>query len=241
MLNALAGLIAGLPPRAVEIIGIWVAALLTLAVLSYLFGSNPVFRVAEYLFVGVAAGYAAALAWNNVLWPRLALLLEDPGRYWYYGLFFALGLMLLTRGIKSLSVLGNLPLGVLFGTGAALALGGALTGSLIPQMQATVVSVSPAHYGPGAVGLAYALDALILVVGTLAVLSAFHFTAGGRGLLGWLGQGLLRVLGKFGRGLIMITLGALIAGAALTFFTVLSSRLLFLLQDWGRLFGEMGL
>jgi len=54
---------------------IWTAVgfLLTVCVLSYLFGDNPLFRLATSLFVGVAAGYAAVLLIYQVLLPRLVL------------------------------------------------------------------------------------------------------------------------------------------------------------------------
>ena len=45
--------------------------LLTLMILSYLIGDNPVFRVAVYIFVGVSAGYVAAVAWWQVLYPKV--------------------------------------------------------------------------------------------------------------------------------------------------------------------------
>lgn len=48
-----------------------VSFLLTLMVLSYLIGDNPAFRVAVYIFIGVAAGYAAAVVWHQVLDPHL--------------------------------------------------------------------------------------------------------------------------------------------------------------------------
>jgi len=240
MRETLTELITQLPAGAAELLGTWVAALLTLAVLSYVFGDNPFFRLAEYLFIGLAAGYAASLAWQHMLWPRIELLLRSPSTYWYYGIFFILGFLLLCRGSRSLSVLGNLPLGVLFGVGAALALGGALSGTLIPQAKASIVSVSPSNYGTGLVGWAYALDAVLLIVGTIAVLVAFHFTAKGQTFLGSVGAGLVHVLGQAGRGLMMIAFGALLAGAVLSFFAVLNSRLMFLLNDWLKLFGDMG-
>ncbi|MCD6519517.1 MAG: hypothetical protein J7M05_06315 [Anaerolineae bacterium] len=241
MLETLANVMNALPAGTASTIGTWVAALLTLAVLSFIFGENPAFRLAEYLFVGIAAGYAGALAWTQVLWPRAKLFLANPQAYWYYGLFFALGLLLLTRGVRSLSTLGNLPLGVLFGTGAGLALGGALTGSLVPQIEASVVSLSPADYGQGLVGWAYAIDAFILLIGTIAVLSAFHFTGKGQGAWSGFWHGLLRILQGAGRGFIMVAFGALLAGATLSFFAALQSRLAFLLRDWIKLFGNMGL
>ena len=48
-----------------------VSFLLTLMILSYLIGDNPAFRVAVYIFVGVSAGYAGAVAWWQVLYPRV--------------------------------------------------------------------------------------------------------------------------------------------------------------------------
>src|SRR5258708_24143250 len=47
------------------------AFLFTLMILSYLIGDNPLFRIAVFIFVGVSAGYVAAVAWWQVLWPDL--------------------------------------------------------------------------------------------------------------------------------------------------------------------------
>jgi len=232
MLETLASLVSGLPPGTAQVVGTWIAALLTLVTLSYVLGSNPAFRVAEHLLVGIAAGYAAGLVWNNMLWPRLQLLIYEPATHWHYGVFFVLGLLLLCRASRSVSLLGNLPLGVLFGIGAALALGGALTGTLIPQIRASVTSLSPADYGGGLLGWAYVIDAFLVAAGTIATLTAFHFTASDRGPLRAVWHRLLRAVGGAGSGLITITFGALFASAALSFFAILNSRLMFLLQDW---------
>src|SRR5258708_10985113 len=48
-----------------------IAFLLTLMVLSYLIGDNPLFRIAVYIFVGVSAGYVAVVAYRQVLVPDL--------------------------------------------------------------------------------------------------------------------------------------------------------------------------
>lgn len=240
MIEALTALTARLPANTGQLLGVWVAAFLTLSALSYVFGSNPFFRLIEYLFIGVAAGYAASLTWRQMLWPRILLLVQSPNTYWYYGIFFILGILLLCRGSRALSVLGNLPLGMLFGAGSALALGGALTGTLIPQARASIISVAPSNYGTGVVGWAYALDAALLIGGTLSVLMAFHFSSKGRTFLGSVGVGILRVFGQVGRGLIMITFGALLTGAMLSFFAVLNSRLVFLVNDWLKLFVKLG-
>ena len=49
--------------------------LLTLMVLSYLIGDNPAFRVAVYIFVGVSAGYVAAVVWWQVIYPKVFIAL----------------------------------------------------------------------------------------------------------------------------------------------------------------------
>jgi hypothetical protein len=220
-----------------QLAGLWVAALLTLAVLSYLLGENPLFRLAQYLFVGVAAGYAAALAWNHVLAPRLVRLAGAPSESWPYALFALLGLMLLARGWRPLSFLASIPLGLLLGVGAALALGGALTGTLIPQAAASLVSLAPASYGGGLRGWAYALDAAFMLFCTLAVLAAFQYRRVERGPLRLWDQG-VQALGRAGRWVIMVAFGAILAGSALTYFAVLQSRLDFLLYEWlGSLIG----
>lgn len=220
-----------------EAIGLWAAALLTLAVLSYLLGENPLFRLAQYLFVGIAAGYAAALAWNHVLAPRLMRLAQDPRAAWPYAIMALLGLMLLARAWRPVAFLASIPLSLLLGVGAALALGGLLTGTLLPQVAASAVSVAPASYGGGVRGWAYALDAAFLLFCTLATLAAFHYRRAESGALRLWDRG-VQALGRAGRWVILVAFGAILAGSAMTYFAVLQARLDFLVFDWlGSLIG----
>ncbi len=52
---------------------IWTAAafFLTILVLSYILGDNPLFRAVTYIFIGVSAGYVAVLLINQIQLPRL--------------------------------------------------------------------------------------------------------------------------------------------------------------------------
>lgn len=221
--------------QTMQSIGLGVAALLTCAVLSYILGENPFSRLAQYLFVGVAAGYAAALAWNHVIAPRLVKPFQSPGEIWPYALYILLGALLLTRLWRPLAALGSIPLAILVGTGAALALGGILTGTLIPQVAASLQSIAPAHYGGGIRGWAHALDAAFLLLATLAVLASFQHHRTGTGLGRFLYGGTY-ALGRLGRIVIMVAFGTVLAGAALSFFTLLQSRLAFLVEWLGSLF-----
>ena len=42
----------------IDLIGVWVGVFITLMVLSFLYKENPFFRLTEYAFIGLAAGYA---------------------------------------------------------------------------------------------------------------------------------------------------------------------------------------
>ena len=44
----------------IDLIGVWVGVFITLMVLSFLYKENPFFRLTEYAFIGLAAGYALA-------------------------------------------------------------------------------------------------------------------------------------------------------------------------------------
>ena len=65
-----------------DILTAWISAFLTLAILSFLFNDNPLYKAAEHLFAGVSAGYGVVMAyWQFLrpsllgkLWPKLKLL-----------------------------------------------------------------------------------------------------------------------------------------------------------------------
>lgn len=206
-----------------DVLGGWVAFVLTLMVFSYLLGDNPLFRLAEHLLVGVAVGYAVIVVWRTVLVPRLwAPLAADPVANWPYLVPLLLGLLLLARARARWSWLANLPMGFLFGVGAALSVGGALLGTLYPQVRAGLVSLNPAHYGGEWGG---AVDAAILALGTIGTLVYFYFTAGqGRGVAG----GARRLWGTVGHWTLLVAFGALFAGALLSRLSLLVARVQFL-------------
>jgi hypothetical protein len=219
-------------------LGVLVALGLTLMVYCYLGKDIPflhaVYRVAAYVFVGVALGYGAVMAWHGVLAPRLFLRLGD-GK-WIYLVPLVLCLLLLSRISRAASKAGNLTIAFLFGVGAALAVGGALVGTLIPQTLATARSLNPAHYvgqadDAGTFAANYALDALLVVIGTVSTLLYFYFTGRkGAQRFGATRGRLLQVVAGFGRVFIMFTLGALFAVIAISRLSLLVDRSRFILE-----------
>lgn len=221
-------------------VGVWVAFALTLMVYCYLVKEIPLFhaiyRVAVYLFIGVTLAYAALIAWHGVLVPRLFLRLD--GGEWLYLPPLILCLLLVLRVRPAWRGPGTLTLAFLLGVGAALTLGGALVGTLLPQVAATFVSLNPEDYQvmamtQGSPVISYVLDALLVVLGTVSALLYFFFTApeGTRRLAGWQSR-LARLFGGFGRVFIMFTLGALFATVSISRISLLVDRARFLIETF---------
>ncbi len=209
-----------------QIIGLWVAAILTLMVYSYLIADNPLFRLAEHLLVGTTLGYAALIVLQRVLLPSLNTVLApsastDPLSRLMTGLGLFWGVLLWLRLARPVRWLASWPLAIVFGVGAALAVGGALTGTLIPQVGATLVPLS----GPAL------LDNVVTVVVVLAGLTYFFFAVRRDRPLGRAVQ----VVARFGRWSLMVALGSFLGTRAVSLLSALVERFQFLGQ-WLRTF-----
>ena len=201
--------------------------LLTLMILSYLIGDNPVFRVAVYIFVGVSAGYVAAVAWWQVLYPKVFIPLLT-GNFIERLLALVpliLGVLLLMKLSPRTAWLGTPSVAFLVGVGAAVAVGGAVMGTIIPQTQASFNVFNSTSAGES--WLARLFFGAIMLVGTVTTLVYFHFgakaTAGGpqrSQLVIWLGW--------IGQAFIAITLGVLFAGVFAAALTALIERVNFI-------------
>jgi hypothetical protein len=219
-------------------LGTLVALVLTLMVYCYLGKDIPflyaIYRLAAYVFVGVALGYGAVMAWHGVLAPRLLLRLGSGE--WVYLVPLVLCLLLVFRVSRAVGGVSNLTIAFLFGVGAALAVGGALVGTLVPQIQATAQPLNPAYYevqahASGTVSINYAIEAFLVVIGTISTLLSFQFTAR-RGVQRFAGTRgpTLQVIAGVGRVFILSTLGALFALAAISRMSLLVDRVRFLIE-----------
>ncbi|HEY75637.1 MAG TPA: hypothetical protein G4O00_05580 [Thermoflexia bacterium] len=219
-----------------DLIGGIVGALLTVLILSYILGDNPLYRLALYILIGASVGYVVAVVVGTVVF-RIALPSLQQGGSQPYGLLIpvVLGALLLLKGFPRLAVLGNISTGFLVGVGAAVAVGGALLGTLIPQIDASGSVFDWAAGGPS--GL---INGSLALVGTVCALLAFTFTFRQRpGPGGW-GASLIGFFGRIGRLFLLAAFGAVFAGALVATLTVLVKRVYtvvdVLLAVW-RLFG----
>jgi len=224
-------MIPDIPGLDIDLIGTAVAAVLTFFVFSYLLGDLPglgplfkfFYRLAMHILVGAGVAYALIVGWWSILYPRLFVRLVeaqatgDVGKMGIALTGGVLGILLLTKGIRSLAWLGNLSTAFLIGVGIGVATGGAVIGTLYAQSQATAVFL-------GARSVPELLLMFVGALGTLAVLGSFTFTATGRKGLGGLWARVVRVISGLGHFFLYVALGAAFAGVYVAGVSVLIGR-----------------
>ncbi|MEO6578029.1 MAG: hypothetical protein ABIO99_03935 [Candidatus Limnocylindria bacterium] len=196
-----------------DVIGTWVAAIMTLVVLGYLLGERRVFGWSQHLLAGLATGFLALIVVREVIAPRLIEpLARDPtGRPELWGgvaiVVVAAASPWLPRRIAAV------PASIAIGALVAFALGGAVVGTLLPQLDATIVR-------PGSSILAIVLGALITV---LVLVGFVHGVPRGR---------LLTVAAGTGHWLLIVGLGIWLGYLLVGRLFLLLDRIAFLLGDW---------
>lgn len=213
-----------------------VSFLLSLMVLSYLIGDNALFRIAIHIFVGVSAGYVAAVALYEVIRPYLfdPLATAPLQELALLSIPLILGVLLLARLFPGLSWLGRPAVGYLVGAGAAVAIGGAVLGTIFPQFIASAepFNVSGTPQG-GLDWLGTLFNGLLMLVGTIGTLAYFHFGAIRKGDGSIRRNLLVEMIAWIGMLFVALTLGALFAG-------VYADALAALIERIDSLFGFFG-
>ncbi len=215
---------------------IWTIAafILTVMVLSYLIGDNPLFRLAVYIFIGVVAGYVTVLVIYQVILPRLIwpLLFGTMEERLLALIPTILGFLLLFKLSPKLGRLGNVPMAYIIGTGAAIIIGGAVYGTIIGQ---GVAAVSTLQFQPGTGSLGRVAEGLIILFGTIATLAYFHFSVRSIPNQPPKRPAIIQSLSGVGQVFIAITLGAVYAGVLLAALSALIDRLQFIIHSLGGL------
>jgi hypothetical protein len=210
-----------------EQIGLWAGFVLTIMIFSYVLGDNFLYRIAVYVFVGLAAGYITIVTVESVILPWLSGTLgaENAGvGNMLFGLIpLVIGVLLFLKTSPRLGRLGNLGIAFIIGVGTSVALVGAVPGTLLPLAAATSSSVS-----------INVLNGFLIFIGVASTLLYFQYLAR-RSPGGVVQRGAFtRVVGTVGQGFVVVALAALYAGAILTSLTIFSERIGFIV---GRISG----
>lgn len=214
---------------------VWIGALLTLMVFSFLWRDNPFYKFAEHVFVGVSAAYWMVMGFWTTLWPALVLKLFPAAGRWSspdapVGAWdpvalipAALGLLMLARLWPRLSWLGKWPTAFALGTTAGYSLVRYLRSDFLYQIEATIGT----GLAPTAAGRwlwQESLAQLLVLAGTVSGLVYFVNTREQRGAYGRVARWGLLVL--------MVTFGASFGSAVMGRVALLVGRFQELLGPW---------
>lgn len=231
--------------------GLWLAALFTLAIFSFLYRDNPFYKVAESVVVGCSAAYYMVVGFWDVLVPKLfgrlatgfvrdwvQPTLKDPELPDRIAMVAAaiLGAMLLMQLVRKVRWMSMWPLAFVIGTFAGLKLYTYIESDLLGQLRAAT-SASPLviiDEDPTGQSLTIAqaiwqsflasLRPTLLLIGTACTIFYFFFSLEHKGAAG-------RVA-RVGIWFLMITFGAAFGTTVMGRVTLLSKRFEFLFDDW---------
>ncbi len=218
-------------------IGVWLAAILTLCIMSFLVGDNPFYKTAEALVVGASAAYWMVYSFYTGivdkllvnLWPGLVRAWTTPGLaddyswHWIYIIPLILSVMLVCRLLPSGGWIARWPLAFIIGATAGFRLLAHLESDFLLQIKGTITSLWAVNsadqfqFWPS-------MGGIIILLSVLACLVYFFFSMEHKGVVGKAARGGILVL--------MITFGAAFGLTVMGRITLLTERFDFLFKDW---------
>jgi hypothetical protein len=210
-------------------LGVWIAAFLTLGIMSFLYKDNPIYKFCEAVFVGVSAGYYFVTEYYTVFLPKvwdnvgIAInVLQAEGRmdwfHWSYLLGGILGVLMLLRLAPKIGWISRWALAVIVGTTSGLWFMTYLVSNAMEQVRSTIIPL----YVAG--DLNASIGNIIIVVGTFCGLIYFFFSKEHKGAFGG--------AAKIGIWFIMITFGASFGYTVMSRMSLLIARMDFLVGTW---------
>jgi hypothetical protein len=220
---------------------VWIAAICTLGIYSFLYRENRFYRFIEHIMLGLGVGFAVMVTWTDVLEPTW----WRPMFTGFYNLFTGdireagpalyitasiLGIFYYFQYSRKYFWLARITIGIMIGTGAGAAFKGGFL-LLMPQIQSSFLPVIVRKDGGGLFDRGSqilwwtSLSNLVFVATLVCVLTYFLFSFEHR----WRG---IRGSVKFGRLMLMVSFGAFFGNTVMTRLAVFLQRLEFLMFDW---------
>jgi hypothetical protein len=193
-----------------DTLGVWVAAIGTLAMMSFAWRENPFYRAFEHIYIGISAGHATVMGWNNLQSSLIEPL--SSGTNYFVVIPLILGLLLYARFFRGYNWVSRYPMAVLVGIGTGLTIRGTIGSQLVQQIQATMLKLN-------------SIDNIIMVVGTVTTLLFFYFTLTRENKV-------VRVSGTIGKYVMMVAFGASFGNSVMSRMSMMIGRVQFLLGDW---------
>ena len=214
-----------------ESIGIWIAALLTLCIYSFLYRDNPFYRFAEHLFVGLSVGYFTVLTIHQGLIPFAWDPLSAAFTKQQWGglvrlIPIGIGILFFARLVPTHAWLIRYPIAILIGVGSGLAIPNVMRADIFQQVHGTLTPFAAIHAGE--LDSFQIFGAILMLIGVISTLTYFFFSVEHRGAIGG--------VSKIGIVFLMIGFGSAFGNTVMGRVSLLIQRVDFLLHDWLPLF-----
>jgi len=201
-------------------LGNWLAALITLMLFSILYKENPLYRIAEHLYVGASAAHGIITTWNNTIKPAITSM-PTKGTWWEI-IPMAVGLLIYFNMYRPYAWIARIPMGFWIGYNAALVLSAR---QVIPFLNQMTSAIKPlVAMTNGAFNLTQSINNILFVSIVLGVLIYFFFTVEHKGIF--------KYAANYGRLAIMIGFGASFGNTVMARISLLIGRLTFLFGNW---------
>lgn len=215
----------------IDILWTLLGGIVTLAIFSFLYRDNPAYKMAEHIAVGLSVGFLVVTYYYNVFKPKLwDNVLFDGQLDYLIPLFF--GLILFTRFIPKIGWLSRWAIAFYIGGFSGVAIPQTLEGRVLAQTEASIRSlVSIDATNTSFRNILSSLDAVFLVVGTIACLVFFFFSVEQKGGVGRFAY--------FGRLCIMAGFGASFGYTVMARVSLLIGRVQFLTREFAEAVGRL--
>lgn len=205
--------------------GTLAAGLVTIAIFSFLYRDNPLYRAAEHLLMGLSVGFTIVLLWNSVLKPKMLTPLFVEGDFFAL-IPLALSLLMLLRLRSAWSHLSKPVLAFVVGAGAGVSIPAMFDARILKQISATIEPFAALGEKTSVSGMAI-VEALVGLVGCITVMIYFFYTRPDTRPV--------RAISTIGVYFMMIFFGATFGYTVTSRLTLLIGRLEFLLGDFLRI------
>lgn len=199
--------------------------LLTIMVFSYIFGDNPLFRIATYFFIGVTSAYVFVLLIYQVIIPKLItpLFNSNLNQQLLHLIPLLLSLLLLIKLFNSRNQIGNIPLAILVGSGAAIILSSAFMGTLAPMIDMVTDSFSIRT-----INGSNFFGGIFMIIGVVSTLLYFQQSKITKSTIISEESKIASIMNYLGKFFIGVTLGSIFAGVIISSSIALIERLTFI-------------
>ncbi|MDR4469513.1 MAG: hypothetical protein MRJ68_14665 [Nitrospira sp.] len=209
------------------IFGAWVATGLTLLIFSFLYKDNPLFKLAEHLYVGVSIGYTIVKTYDTVLVHLVVKPIVEQGEISLL-IPVGIGMLMLTRYVPKAAWMSRYAFAFIVGMGAGLAIPRTISSFILKQVEDTIrpllslVGSDGVTFSMNLLNPASNLNAIIILLGVSSVLFYFFFS------IEHTGAG--KVVARTGIMFLMISFGAAFGYTVMARMSLLIGRLTDLIE-----------